>query len=122
MTKTKIRRLLIVEDDQDILELLTQVFEQENFEVFVATSGENALEWLQINNAHIVISDIFMPNGTGIWLVEKLRNEGNNIPVFLITAGNDYTQSQVIELGANGLFNKPFNIEILEAALEEIFI
>lgn len=113
------RQLLVVDDNPDIRLLLGGLLEHFGYTVAMVESGQKAMEWLKTYPIDAVISDIFMPNGNGTWLIGEMRKQGFTIPIFLITAGADITKKQALAFGANGFFRKPLDIDTLETALEQ---
>lgn len=106
---------LIVDDDDVILDLLSNILELERFNILKASSGEEALAHLDQYNVDVVISDILMPEMTGIELMGEIKSRFGQLPVILITgfAGN-YTSEDVLAAGADGYFSKPFkNTELV---------
>ncbi len=117
------KKLLVVDDCEDIRFLLSTLFCQMGYEVVVADCGMQAVKLLKEDlSTHVVISDILMPNGDGIWLLKSVQELSVDIPVFLITAGADITREEVINLGAVDLFRKPLNIAELENAIKRVLI
>lgn len=115
------KKLLVVDDCEDIRLLLSSLFSQMGYDVIVAECGEKAIEILQESPLiDVVISDILMPKGDGLWLLNKVKNLNKKIPMFFITAGADISRSEAIELGVIDLFRKPLNIAEMEKALKRV--
>jgi len=108
--------ILIVDDDEMICSLLKKVMEIERFKVHVATNGKEALEIIENNTIHAVVSDILMPGMTGIELLEIIKEKYTWVPVIMITGfSGKYSPQDAIAAGADGFFSKPFkNIEIIQ--------
>lgn len=116
-------KLLVVDDCEDIRFLLSTLFSQMGYEVSVADCGEQAMEVLQKDlGINIVITDILMPKGDGLWLLKAIQKLNLNIPVFFITAGSDISRTDAINLGVVDLFRKPLNITEIEKALKRTLI
>ncbi len=120
--------ILIVDDDVNLLELLSQILLMNDFSADKALNGAIAFNMIQAKHYDLVISDIRMPVMTGTELLDHIRNYQKNnekkSKVFLMTA---YSSSEILEsagiLGADGFFNKPFDINcFLEKIREEFFI
>jgi DNA-binding response OmpR family regulator len=109
------RRVLVVDDEQPILEILKSFLELERFIVMTAESAEQALELLDQNKVHLIVSDILLPGMSGIELLQKIKENHPNMPVILITGyAGKYGPEDAISAGANGYFIKPFkNIELV---------
>ena len=109
------RTVLIVDDEQVIRDLLTKFFILERFKTLTANDGEEALLMLQERDISLVVSDIMMPNMNGLDLLIEIKRSFPWIPIILITgASMKYSPAQVIAMGADGYFSKPFNnIELM---------
>ncbi len=110
-------RLMIVDDNQDLLDFLREALCQDFAEVITVTGGNPALKELSAGRLpDIIVSDVNMPDGDGFTLCSELKkNEKySHIPVILLTArGEDQSQSESYRLGADGFLAKPFEIETL---------
>jgi DNA-binding response OmpR family regulator len=103
--------VLVVEDDPTILQLLEVNFEMEGFSVLTATDGVVGLEQAQAHGPDIIVSDVMMPNMSGIELVVALKADPStdSIPILLLSAkaqGADIRQG--IAAGADDYVTKPF--------------
>lgn len=109
------KNILIVDDQEDIRTLLAESFRGENYKVFLAEDGQKALDIYNKNTVDIILSDIKMPNLDGIEFSKKVKNININTPIFLITAFSEYTEKDIISIGAEAIIFKPFDIsEIIE--------
>ena len=110
-------RLMIVDDNQDLLDFLREALCQDFAEVITVTGGNPALKELSAGRLpDIIVSDVNMPDGDGFRLCSEIKkNEKfSHIPVILLTArGEDQSQSESYRLGADGFLAKPFEIETL---------
>ena len=101
--------VLIVEDDQDIVELLSLYLTGSGYDVVTAGNGEDALEQLQQHPADIALVDIMMPRMNGYDFIKALRAT-DNIPVIIISARTQAADKIVgLDAGADGFIAKPFN-------------
>lgn len=101
--------VLIVEDDQDIVELLSLYLTGSGYDVVTAENGEDALEQLRQHPADIALVDIMMPRMNGYDFIKALRAT-NNIPVIIISARTQAADKIVgLDAGADGFIAKPFN-------------
>jgi two-component system response regulator AtoC len=104
----KIRRLLIVEDEPDIREFLADRAAVIGAQVTLAANGKEALELVQSRSFEAVLSDIKMPIMTGLELLQRLRELGNNVPFVILTAFGDKTMViDALKLGAFDFIDKP---------------
>lgn len=101
--------VLIVEDDQDIVELLSLYLTGSGYDVVTAGNGEDALEQLRQHPADIALVDIMMPRMNGYDFIKALRAT-DNIPVIIISARTQAADKIVgLDAGADGFIAKPFN-------------
>ncbi len=117
-------RLLLVDDDQHIVDLLTAILERAGHQISVATTGRQALSMLGKAPVDLVISDIFMPGGTGIELLTAMRAKEMNTGFIGVTGGHlgifgPYANA-LKSLGAVTALQKPFNPEELLAAVDRV--
>ena len=107
-------RILICDDEKDIVAALKIYLEAEGYETLCAYDGQEALETLRANEVHLVLMDIMMPEMDGLSAMVKLR-ELSNVPVILLTArGEDTDKVLGLNVGADDYITKPFNpVEML---------
>lgn len=106
-------RVLIVDDEEDLLELMEDSFELENFKVFVAKNGAEAIEVLKEKEIDIVISDENMPAVSGYDVLRHITGNGypESLRFYFSTGNIDANETQMIEDGASGLIMKPFDTD-----------
>ena len=111
-------KLLIVEDEPDVLRYLKAFFESKNFEVFTANSGEEAIQIVKQARPHIVLLDIIMPGMGGIAALKEIKQIDPAIGVIMATAVYDEeTARETIEAGAYDYVTKPFDFQYLETTV-----
>jgi len=123
------RRVLLAEDDGPLRDLLAEVLRADGHEVVEARDGvellahiENALvrRW-QRADAFVIVADIHMPGFGGLDVLAMLRVANCATPVILITGfGDDEVRDEARELGAVAVLDKPFALDALRAAVQEI--
>jgi CheY-like chemotaxis protein len=110
-------RILIIDDEELILDLLREHLETARFRVVTMTSAEDALEALSSEKFDAIVSDIFVSGMTGIQLVERVKTnpELSDMPVILITGhSGKYTPEFALSHGADGYLTKPFhNLDLI---------
>lgn len=110
--------ILIVDDEPDLREAIAFDFRRNNFQVLIAGSGNEAFRLVEENEVDIVLSDVCMPNGGGIELLEKVKARNPYQPVvMLITGFADITLEEAFERGADAVFPKPFDRKLLMQAV-----
>ena len=112
-------KILLVDDDIELTDLLAEVLRLTGFEVEVANNGQEALD--KLNASHqLVLLDIMMPVLNGIETLKKIR-QTSNVPVMMLTArGEEIDRVLGLELGADDYLPKPFNDRELVARIKAI--
>lgn len=114
-------RLLLAEDERALSKALKAILERNNYSVDAVYDGEAALEYLTADNYDGVILDIMMPKADGITVLKKIRENGNFIPVLLLTAKSEIDDKVLgLDAGANDYLTKPFNTRELLARIRAI--
>nr|PZN30336.1 MAG: diguanylate cyclase response regulator [Actinomycetota bacterium] len=116
-------RVLIADDDPDILTVVKINFELEGFEVDTAVDGEDALQKATANPPNAIVLDIMMPRMDGLTALHRLRSQATtaNIPIILLTArGLPEDRVRGLELGADDYITKPFDINELTARVRAV--
>ncbi|MBN1599758.1 MAG: response regulator transcription factor [Bacteroidales bacterium] len=114
--KTENYKILIVDDEKDILEFLSYNLNKEGFLVFIAKDGITAIEQAKKNLPHLILLDIMMPGMDGIEVCEKLRELpglNNTLIAFLTARGEDYSQIAGFEAGGDDYITKPIKPKVL---------
>jgi two-component system OmpR family response regulator len=109
-------RLLVVDDEETILELLSGSLRFAGFEVVTAASGAEALRAATASRPDLVLLDVMMPDGDGFEVVRRMRSSGPDVPVIFLTA-RDAVHERVagLALGGDDYVTKPFSLdEVLE--------
>jgi two-component system OmpR family response regulator len=113
-------RLLLVDDDEEILELLTRFFRQHNYEVFTAKAGPEMFALLAQQKCDLIVLDVMLPGEDGLSICRRLRRD-SDLPVIMLTAMGDDTDRIVgLELGADDYLVKPFNARELLARVKSV--
>ena len=113
------KKILIVDDEPAIRECLRFEFEIEDAQVFEAENGNVALASIKQNKPELVISDIQMPECDGVALLKQTRAIDRHMPIVLFISGqSDLTTYEALNLGASGIFPKPFPVELLIERVE----
>ena len=107
-------KILVVEDDNDLNNLIQTVLEGKGHDVFTATNGKEALDILDVTYIDLIISDIMMPRMDGIALLTYLREANMEMPILLITAKGSYDdKNKGFSSGADDYMVKPIDIKEL---------
>ncbi len=116
-------KILLVDDEPDILEFLGYNLKKEGYEVFTAKDGKSALKIVNDIKPHLIILDIMMPEIDGIETcnqIRKLNDYGNPVIAFLTARGEDYSQIAGFEAGADDYITKPIEPKIFLARVKAL--
>ncbi|MCX7951707.1 MAG: response regulator transcription factor [Clostridiales bacterium] len=113
-------RILIVDDEENLVKGIKYNLELDNYSVDVAYEGEDALRKIGENIYNLIILDIMLPKIDGLTLLKKIR-ERSSVPVIMLTAkGEDEDKVLGFEYGADDYLTKPFNILELRARIKAL--
>ena len=113
--------ILIVEDDKELADLLTDFLRDEGYTVTAVESGGRALELFEKYGAKLVVLDINLPDVNGFAVCSRLR-ENADTPIFIVSARTDKEDKlNGLDLGADDYIEKPYDIDILIAKIKGIF-
>jgi two-component system cell cycle response regulator len=114
-------KILLVDDDPSILEILADLMAIFGHEYVIAKDGLEALEKLKQDCFHIVLTDMMMPGMDGMELLKYINSNYPNLKVMVVT-GHDrtFTYTDVIRAGASDFISKPFNTDELEAKINRL--
>jgi len=119
----KNKKILIVDDEKDIVELLQYNLEKENYTVDTAYNGEQCLEKAKINIPDLILLDLMLPEINGLEVCKILKNDAltSSIPIVMLTAKGDETDIVLgLELGADDYIPKPFRLRELLARIKAV--
>ena len=114
-------RVLVVDDERNIVELIATALGYEGFEVRTASDGAQALAAVREFAPHLVVLDVMLPDADGFELQARIRHEGQSVPVLFLTA-RDAVQDRVrgLTLGADDYMTKPFSLAELIARVNAV--
>lgn len=114
------KTVLIIDDDADLLNLVSHVFKREGAQTFIATSEMDGLSKLFSNHPDLIILDVILPQANGFEICRKIR-QVSAIPLIMLTALNkEQDMLQGLDAGADDFLSKPFNADILLARARAI--
>lgn len=117
------KKILIVDDEPNIVMTLEYTFKKSNYEVFIARDGQEALDILKTNYPDVIILDIMMPMVDGFATLEQIRKDNNlqHTKVMFLSAKNkEIDIEKGLELGADAYMTKPFSIKKVVEKVEEL--
>lgn len=117
------KKILIVDDEPNIVMTLEYTFKKSNYEVFIARDGQEALDILKTNFPDVIILDIMMPMVDGFATLEQIRKDDNlqHTKVMFLSAKNKESDIEKgLALGADAYLTKPFSIKKVVEKVEEL--
>jgi len=118
-------RILIVDDNEMTLTLVSKILELEGYDVEIASNAIDTFNLIEKNKFDLLILDVMMPDMNGYDLCKKLRSEPHNIktPVMILTAeGSNLEKQRALACGANDLLTKPFNMDVFNSHVKTLLL
>ena len=108
-------KLLVVDDEIAVCDILKHFFTKQGYQVFIATTGEETLTIVAQEHPHLMLLDIKMPHMSGIEVLKQLHQRGEDVKVVIVSAAHDEaTMNEAKQLGAVDYVVKPFHLDYLE--------
>jgi DNA-binding NtrC family response regulator len=111
--------ILVIDDEQDMRDLINMYLSLQGHQVTLSTSGNEGFVFYQSLKFDLIITDIVMPNGSGIELINKLQTVGSQTPVIAMSGGRrllehgELSLSNALAMGVAQILEKPFDLEHL---------
>ena len=117
--KTEQKTVLIVEDEKNIVDILRFNLQREGYRTVEAYDGADGLDKARTENPDIILLDVMLPKMIGFDVCRTLRDEGNNVPVIILTAREEEADKVLgLEIGADDYITKPFSMRELIARVK----
>ncbi len=119
----KIYKILLVDDEPDILEFLSYNLKKEGYEVFTAMDGDSAITIALDKIPHLILMDVMMPGKDGVGTCEEMRSYpqlDDSIIAFLTARAEDYSQIAGFEAGADDYISKPIKPKLLQSRIKAL--
>jgi two-component system phosphate regulon response regulator PhoB len=116
-------RILVVEDEQDILELVRYNLARENYQVFCASSGEEALKIVGSDPLDLIVLDLMLPGMDGLEVTRRLKSNPRTQNIFIVMLTAKGSEADIVtglELGADDYITKPFSPRVLLARIKAV--
>ncbi len=121
VNQTRADKIVIVDDDARIRDLLRRYLSQEGFEVILAEDGKNLNRVLQRESVDLIVLDLMLPGEDGLSICRRLRASNDRTPIIMLTAkGEDVDRIVGLEIGADDYLGKPFNPRELLARISAV--
>ena len=112
-------KILIVDDSRFSRKLIVGALQSTEYEIIQAEDGVQGLAMIEQHHPDCVVSDLLMPNMDGVDLLRKVRSDGSDIPIIIVSADIQQSSRQKCEeLGVSGFLSKPFDRETLLACID----
>ena len=121
---TPIRKILVADDDPDILEILRYNLTQEGYEVVTAKDGDEALDKARKQQPDLIVLDVMMPRKTGVEVCQLLRTQSafeKTLIIFLTAVSDDLAQIKGLETGADDYLTKPLSPKVFLSRIQALF-
>jgi len=116
--------VMIVDDDQQILKLLSEIIQKEGHQVVATEDGEQAFQQFQKQHIDLVITDLLMPNKEGLELIQELRGIRPELKIIAYSGGGKMQPDNYLDfakgMGADRVFSKPIPIKQLTTAVADL--
>jgi DNA-binding response OmpR family regulator len=114
-------KVLVVEDDPGILRTLADNLKFEKYDIVTAMDGETAYGLYQNQHADLIVLDLMLPRMNGLELCRKLRTEGDQVPILMLTARSEEADRVLgLDVGADDYVTKPFSVPELMARIRAL--
>jgi DNA-binding response OmpR family regulator len=114
-------RILLIDDDEQLMEILAQKLIEQHYAVDIANTGEMGWEFIALFNFDLVVLDWMLPDVDGVQVCKQIRAKGYTMPIMLLTARDRYTDKVVgLDAGADDYVVKPFNFKELTARIRAL--
>ena len=116
-------KILLVDDEPDIIEIISYTLKSEGYLVYNAENGAKAIKLAKKIKPHLIILDVMMPEMDGIETCEIIRNDsdiGNTLIAFLSARGEDYSQVAGFNAGADDYITKPIKPKLLKSKIKSL--
>ena len=114
-------RILLIDDDEPLMEVLASKLIEQHYAVDIATDGEMGWEFILLFNYDLVLLDWMLPDMEGITLCQKIRREGYKMPIAILTGRDRYDDKvRGLDAGADDYIVKPFDFEELTARIRAL--
>jgi CheY-like chemotaxis protein len=116
------KRILVIEDDEEMRALLIEVIEEDGYKTSSVNNGSEAFRRLAKESFDLILTDVRMPGLTGLDILPGIKKLQPEAPIIVITAfGSEEVQRKAFERGANAYLEKPIHFQKLRTLIQELF-
>ncbi len=113
------KTVLLVDDEEIICDIIASDLQEDGYKIQTAHNGHDAWKRFQEQKYDLVITDVRMPNGDGVELLDRIRKIDQHVPIVLFMTGyKDISDEEAIQRGATAILQKPFTNKILKAEID----
>ena len=116
----KTHKLLIIDDNEELLAALGSFFRSKGYTVVTARNGLEGLKLLEIKEFDLLIMDLVMPHISGVGIISIIKKKSPNLPVIAITGWGEFPETMAAEASADHVLKKPFQLVELEQMVKEL--
>ena len=121
MNKEK-KKILVLDDEEMIRDLLKETFQKKKYEVEIAVDGNEALKKIQANHFDLLVTDLRLPDISGMDILSRVKKKHPEMGIIMITAyGSIKNAVKAMKQGAFDYIAKPFNLDEMEMVVEKFF-
>ena len=117
-------RILVIDDEKDMRVMLREMLERAGYEVIEGTGSRDGLARFERTPADLVITDLFMPQGSGVEAIQKLKADHPDVKIIAITGVDPQIRNELLarakQGGADRVFPKPTDMQSLRDAIKEL--
>ncbi len=118
--RLKRKRILIVEDDDSMHLFLRTILDDLGYELLHARNGNEGLAHYHKHQPDLILTDLHMPNRSGIELIAMVRSHDKLIPILAMTSSSPFTKANATHAGANAFLKKPFTPNMLTEQIADL--
>jgi len=118
----QIKKVLVVDDNEDVLKTITKYLEQKNYNVIAATNGLDALKMLEAENGNfdLLITDLVMPSISGVAVISIVKERYPKVPIIAITGWGEHPEALATEAKADIVLEKPFELDEFNRIIQDL--
>lgn len=114
-------RILIVEDEKDLCQMIVKSLKESGYEVDIANNGNEAMELLDVENYDLIVLDLNLPEIDGMEILEEFRTFNQDTKIIILSARSQIKDKvEGLDKGANDYLSKPFHLDELEARIRSL--
>jgi phosphate regulon transcriptional regulator PhoB len=114
-------KILVVEDESELAEVVVYNLRQQGYSAIIASDAEMAMKLVHERRPDLILLDVMLPGGSGIEICRRLRQEGDNVPILMLTArAAENDRINGLETGADDYLTKPFSMRELMARVKAL--